>query len=125
VTAFTLQSEAIRANCLDAIRKLPLGYRVTIREPRRSDAQNDRLWALLTLVSQRVTWDGERLTPEEFKDLFTASWRKQKVVRGIDGGLVFLGARTSRMSVADMSDLQMLIEAFCAERGRSLEKEAA
>jgi len=38
-------------------------------------------------------------------------------VPGIDGGFVVLGARTSHMTVAEMSELQTLIEAFGADKG--------
>jgi hypothetical protein len=38
-------------------------------------------------------------------------------VPGIDGGFVVLGLRTSQMSVAEMAELQTLIEAFGAQQG--------
>lgn len=95
----------------------PDGCVVSFREPVRSLEQNALLWARLGQLSQELPWDGQRLTPSEYKDLLTACLRKQKVVRGIDGGLVFLGARTSQMSKAEMNDLLALIDAFAAERG--------
>ena len=36
---------------------------------------------------------------------------------GLDGGFVVLGLSTSKMTRAEMSDLQQLMEAFGAERG--------
>lgn len=75
------------------------------------------MWARLSQLSEQLPWDGERLSPNEYKDLLTACLRKQKVVRGIEGGLVFLGARTSSMSKSEMADLLTLMEAFAAERG--------
>jgi cobyric acid synthase len=75
------------------------------------------MWALLTELSRQIAWDGEHLTESEWKDLLTACLRKQKVVRGIEGGLVFLGSRTSNMSKREMADLIELIYAFAAERG--------
>lgn len=90
---------------------------VSFRENTRSLEQNALMWARLTQLSREVKWDGETLTPSEWKDLLTACLRKQKVVRGIDGGLVFLGARTSQMTVGEMSDLLDLMDAFAAERG--------
>lgn len=95
----------------------PQGWLVTFREPTRSLEQNALMWARLTQISDSVKWDGETLTPNEWKDLLTACLRKQKVVRGIEGGLVFLGARTSSMSKSEMADLLTLMEAFAAERG--------
>jgi hypothetical protein len=90
--------------------------------PKRSIEQNARLWALLTDVSRQVEWpvDGQmqRLSPEDWKDVFSAGLRKgQRVAQGIEGGFVMLGTRTSRMTVAEMCDLQELICAFGAERG--------
>ncbi len=96
--------------------------RVDIKEllPKRSLEANARMWALLTDVSQQVEWpvDGkmQRLSPEDWKTMFSASLAKhQRVAQGIDGGFVMLGTRTSRMTVAEMMDLQTLIEAFGAE----------
>ncbi len=98
--------------------------RVDIKEllPKRSLEANARMWAMLTDVSQQVEWpvDGklQRLSPEEWKDIMTAGLTKtQRVAQGIDGGFVMLGSRTSRMTVAEMCDLQELIAAFGAEHG--------
>lgn len=93
---------------------------VTEAKPTRTTEQNSRLWALLTDVSRQVQWpvDGklQTLTPEEWKDIFTASHTKgQRVAQGIEGGFVMLGSHTSRMSVGDMIDLQTIIEAFGVE----------
>ena len=98
---------------------LMAGHRLvlTARPEKRSDAQNRRLWAMLADVSAQVNWHGQKLTSEEWKDLLTAALKRQKVVPGIDGGFVVLGQRTSKMSRAEMSELQELIEAFGAEQG--------
>ena len=85
-------------------------------EPRSSE-QNRRLWAMLTDVASQVDWYGQKLSPEDWKHIFTASLKKTRAVPGIDGGIVVLGQSTSRMTKAEMCDLQTLIEAFAAERG--------
>lgn len=95
----------------------PAGCIVSFKEPTRSLEQNSLLWARLSQLSRELKWDGETLTPNEWKDLLTACLRKQKVVRGVEGGLVFLGARTSSMTRSEMNDLLTLMEAFAAERG--------
>lgn len=95
------------------------GRRLTLevkRETRTND-QNRLLWSLLTDVSMQVEWYGQRLSPEDFKHIFTASLKKQRAVPGIDGGIVALGQSTSRMTKAQLSDLIELIYAFGAERG--------
>ena len=88
-----------------------------IRPARRSTEANSRMWAMLNEVSQQVDWHGNRLTPDEWKDVFTSALKRQKVVPGIDGGFVVIGARTSRMSSAEISELMELMSAFGAERG--------
>ena len=130
MTTFILRPENARDRMAAAwhfaSRFLELGrsVKVTLAEakPTRTLDQNSRLWALLTDVSRQVQWpvDGrlQRLSPEEWKDIFTAAHTKgQRVAQGIDGGFVMLGERTSRMNIGDMTDLQTLIEAFGAEHG--------
>lgn len=127
---FILRPESARERMADvwrfACQFLALGknVRVEIKEllPRRSAEQNARLWAMLTDISRQVQWpvDGklQRLTPEEWKDVMTAGLTKtQRVAQGMEGGFVMLGTRTSRMTVAEMCDLQSLMEAFGAEHG--------
>jgi hypothetical protein len=100
----------------------PVRVQIDEKQPTRTLEQNARLWALLSDVSRQVQWpvDGklQYLSPEEWKDVFSASLRKgQRVAQGIEGGFVMLGCRTSRMTVGEMVDLQTLIEAFGAEHG--------
>lgn len=77
---------------------------------------NAAMWALLADISRQVEWYGERLTPDDWKHVFSSCLRKQRSVPGIEGGFVVLGARTSRMSKEEMSDLLELMHAFAAER---------
>ena len=105
-----------RRNALQAVQDAPAGYAVTISEPTRSLEQNARMWAMLADVSRQVDWYGKRLTPEDWKHVFSASLRKLTVVPNLDGsGFVALGMSTSRMSKAELGDLMTLMEAFGAE----------
>lgn len=88
-----------------------------IRPEKRSDAQNRRLWAMLTDISAQVDWYGQKLTAEEWKDVFSASLKRTKVVPGLDGGFVVCGQSTSKMTKAEMCELQELMEAFGAGKG--------
>lgn len=98
---------------------LMAGNRLTLelKPEKRSDAQNRRLWAMLGEIAHQVEWYGQKLTAEEWKHVFSAALAKQKVVPGLDGGFVVLGQSTSKMTKAEMSDMQTLMEAFGAERG--------
>lgn len=90
---------------------------LSIKPETRSLLQNARLWAMLTEISQQVDWYGRKLTPGEWKHVFTAALKKQDVVPGLDGGFVVLGQSTSKMTKGEMADLQTLMEAFGAEQG--------
>jgi S-adenosylmethionine:diacylglycerol 3-amino-3-carboxypropyl transferase len=95
----------------------PLSVTVTEHRATRTAGQNARMWAMLNDVARQVDWYGRRLAPEEWKDVFTAALKRQKVVPGLDGGFVVLGASSREMTVAEMSELMELIEAFGAEHG--------
>jgi hypothetical protein len=86
-----------------------------IQQKTRTLEQNSLMWALLTDLSKQVDWYGNKLTPDEWKDVLSASLKKQKAVPGIDGGFVVIGARTSQMGKREMSDLCELIQAFGTE----------
>lgn len=92
------------------------GTRVTFKAPRRSNDQNAKLWAMLTDVSQQVEWYGRKLSPTDWKCVFTSGLKKALVVPDLEGsGFVMLGLHTSDMSVAEMSDLIELMFKFGAE----------
>ena len=97
----------------------PDGMCVVIKQPTRTLEQNSALWPLLTAISKQVDWYGQKLTAEEWKDVFSAALKKQKVVPGLDGGFVVCGQRTSKMGKREFSDLLELANAFAAERGVS------
>jgi hypothetical protein len=98
---------------------LMAGHRMvlTIKPETRTLSQNNRLWAMLTDVSNQVDWYGRKLTPEDWKHVMSASLKKQDVVPGIDGGFVVLGLSTSKMTKSELGDLMTLIEAFGANHG--------
>ena len=94
------------------------GYHVRIEPPTRNLEQNAKLWASLTDISDQVEWYGRKLSPDDWKNVFTASLKKLEVVPNIEGtGFVALGLSTSKMSKKELSLLIELIEAFGAERG--------
>ena len=100
-----------------ALEGAPDGMVVTIQEPNRTLEQNTKMWALLHEVSVQVDWYGQHLTPEEWKDVFTAALKRQKVVPGIDGGFVVCGQSTSQMGKKAMAELMEVIYAFGSEKG--------
>lgn len=116
-TAYRLVHAEARRRAADACLDAPDGYIVSIKPPTRNLSQNALMWALLSDVAEQVDWHGNKLTPDEWKDVFSAAIHKQKVVPGIDGGFVVCGQRTSKMSKSEFSDLVELIHAFAAQQG--------
>lgn len=97
---------------------------ITLRLARskRSLEQNAAMWAMLADIANQVQWvvDGRQtyLEPEEWKDILTAGLAGElRVAQGINGGIVLLGRRTSKMTTKQMGELLELMQAFAAERG--------
>lgn len=113
---FVLNSEDVRRRILDVIRDLPLEpvHEIVVREYKsaRNLEQNAKMWATLSEISEQVVWYGQKLTKEEWKDVFTAALKRLKVVPGIDGGFVVIGAHTSKMTIAEMSEMIEFAIAF-------------
>lgn len=113
-----VRNDSDRTRVVRWAQQSPLGTRVEFKQSKRTLPQNSILWARLTEISQQVEWYGERLSADDWKDVFSASLRKARVVPGIDpGSFVPLGMRTSDMSTDEMSNLLALMDAFAAERG--------
>lgn len=87
----------------------------------RSVEQNARMWATLADISKQLQWpvDGELvyLSKEDWKDVITAGLRKYRCAKGIEGGFVMLGQRTSKMSVQTMTEVIDLAHAFGSQHG--------
>ena len=103
----------------------PEGHLVSISPPKRSLMQNRLMWKLLEQIAQQVVWHGQKLTKENWKDIFTASLNRQTVVPGLDGGFVVCGNSTSKMTIPEMSELCELALAFGAQQGVMFEDDAA
>jgi hypothetical protein len=113
-----IRSDTDRRKAAGWAQKAPPGTRIEFRRAKRSIPQNSLLWARLTDISQQVEWYGQKLAADDWKDMFTASLRKARVVPGLDpGSFVLLGLHTSDMSKDEMTMLLDLIDAFAAERG--------
>lgn len=96
--AFAWASELIRL-------RLPAPCALFVGPPRRTKEQNDKIWPMLRDLARQVQWAGLTLNEYDWKDLITAALKEQRVVPGLTGGVVMLGAHTSRMSVEQVSDM--------------------
>ena len=112
-----LRTPAEKARAKAWIDKATQGWSIEFRAPIRSTDQNRRLWAFLDDIAAQQKWEGKKRSSEAWKDLFSACLKTQEIVRGLEGGIVALGARTSEMSPQEMSDLLQLIEAWGVQNG--------
>tara|TARA_R100001377_G_scaffold36124_1_gene20066 strand:- start:190 stop:621 length:432 start_codon:yes stop_codon:yes gene_type:complete len=88
---------------------------VILQRPARSLSQNSKMWPMLTDVKKQVSWYGEMLDSEDWKDMFMSSLGKQRAVPGIDGGFVGLSKRTSKLDKEGFAQLIEVIYAFGSE----------
>lgn len=115
--------DAFRAAFDRASKQVLLGtHEIVLREEKRSNDANRKLWAMLNDVASQielcVNGRMQRAAPEDWKAVFTAALnREQRMAMGLDGGVVFLGTRTSKMRRREFSELIELIYAAGTERG--------
>lgn len=128
---FVLAHEQARRNCAAFALQAPDGWRVVFDEPRRNLDQNALLWVLLTAFSDQLEWPVNgamvKLEPEEWKHILSAAFSResQRVAMGIDGGMVMLGLRTSKMGKREFAEFVEFICATAALRGVVFERDEA
>ncbi len=113
---YTLKDESERRRVARLVYDSPLMSRVEVKAARRSISQNDRMWAMLTDISDQVQWHGLTLETEDWKLIFLDALKRElRMVPNIDGnGFVNLGRSSSDLSKAEMSDLIELLFMFGA-----------
>ena len=118
-----LDTKAKRETAAGWCRNAPYGTRVEFREAKRSGAQNDRMWAMLTEIArQRPNHHGVKMTADLWKIVFMqALGMELRMMPTLDGdGFFPMGHRSSELSKAEMTDLQNLMEAWAAREGVEL-----
>lgn len=80
------------------------GYVCRIEPPSRTLDQNAYQWPYLEGFSRQLQWPVNgvmcKLSCEEWKDILTAAFENEtepRLAAGLDGGIVMLGLRTSRL----------------------------
>ena len=117
-----ITGDASRQKVMHWASRAKVGTRVEFKEEKRSVAQNDRMWAMLTDVAGQVVWHGIKLTPDDWKLVFLDALRREvgeelRIVPNTDGtGFVNLTASSSDLSKEEFTGLIDLIFKFGAER---------
>lgn len=119
--SITIHNQADRERAARWSMATRAGMRVEFKEPKRTDDQNAKLWAMLTEVAAQVPWHGIKLHADDWKFIFLDALKRElRMVPNIDGtGFVNLGRSSSDLSKAEMSDLIELIHAFGASHNVS------
>jgi hypothetical protein len=77
---------------------------VELGREKRSLDQNAKMWPMLTDISKQTVYHGMKFIPDEWKDICTAGFEEQKLVPGINGGFVAIGAKTSKYNKQKFSE---------------------
>lgn len=114
-----LISDEIRAKAVRWVQGVPTGTRLEFKAPKRTLPQNAKLWAMLTEVSEQVSYHGVKLSPDDFKLLFLDALKREvRTVPNLDGnGIVSLGRSSSDLSKEEMADLIEIIHEWGARNG--------
>ena len=112
-----LSNQAVRQRAIHWIKNVPDGTRVEFKEPKRTLPQNDRMWAMLTEISNKALLGGNKYTADEWKCIFLdALGQEITFLPKLYGqGFLPIGQRSSELDVGEMSKLMELMTAWCAQ----------
>ncbi len=112
-----LRSQGSREGAKRLIDLAPDNAVLNIRPATRTNEQNAKMWAMLSDIA-RAKPEGRELTTDKWKALFMdaigipADWEP-----GINGGVVNVGYRSSRLNKEQMSDMIEQMYSYGAEHG--------
>lgn len=97
----------------------PYGTRIEFKAAKRTLAQNDRMWAMLTDIAAQKEHTGRRYTPDQWKVIFMhACGREVQFIPSLDGSTFIPWGQSSRdLSKQEMSDLIEFMLSWGAENG--------
>jgi hypothetical protein len=92
-------------------------------DPTRSTDQNSAQWPILEAFATQLKWpvNGHMIymTSADWKDVLSAAFKREQIrlAQGMDGGVVMLGMRTSKMKKAEFSEWLEFLKATAVMRG--------
>lgn len=128
---FSLVHQLARKRAMQAVAEAPEGYCVQVSEPTRSLEQNSAQWPILEAFAEQLLWpvncEMVRMSAEEWKDVLTAAFKGEKLrlAKGLNGGVVMIGLRTSKFGKGEFSEWLDFLNAVAVERGVNLEPATA
>lgn len=117
-----IKTEELRKEAIRILSKAALGFRIEFSRNVRSLEQNDLMWAMLGEISKVALHHGKKFEPNDWKIMFMAELgHEMRIAPSLSGrNFVSLGVRSSKLTVAEMSDLIEFIRAWCAEQNITL-----
>ena len=119
---FLLINAKVRDNAIRAVRCAPVGYRVTIAEPKRSPEQNDGFHPRIREIARTIPFAGKMRSEDEWRKILMSGFRtwqgeQAEVAEGLEGEFIALGLSTRKLSKSEASDFTTYIEHVAATRG--------
>ena len=113
-----LRDDWSRGRAKGLIDRAPDGFVVTIAEPKRTDAQNNLFWGMLSDISVAKP-GGAFYTPDEWKPriMQACGWECQFLPGILDGHPFPVGFRSSQLSKVQMGALIDWMQAWGDEQG--------
>lgn len=121
----TLRNEAERFTVIEWLKRAAYGHRIEVKEPKRSDLQNDRMWAMLGDIAKQGTINGRTFSTDEWKCIFMQAMGREVAFLPTlnSSGFFPTGFRSSDLTVREMADLQEFMEAYAAENEITLREQ--
>jgi hypothetical protein len=131
MSRFVMAHPEARRRAMSAVAEAPEGYVVRVEQPTRTLEQNAAQWPILEAFSKQLLWPVNgaivRMEPEDWKDTLTAAFRGEhvRIAQGLNGGVVMLGMRTSKMDKKQFSEWLEFLHATAVDRGVMLDEVSA
>lgn len=116
---FRLAHQEARTRAAMAISTAPEGWIVTVSEPTRTLEQNAAQWPILQAFADQkqlcINGKMEWVTDEDWKDALTGAFSGEMRMAALDGKVIMLPQRTSRMVKSAFSNWLEFLHAMAAQ----------
>jgi hypothetical protein len=110
-----IRDDRTRSHAVAQVLQAPIGSKVTVKEAKRSDEQNAKMWAMLNDISKHQPMGQER-SADDWKVLaMHMCGHECQFIHGLEGEVIPTGFRSSQLSVRQMATLITWLYAFGAE----------
>ena len=123
---FILSHDRARALAVQAVQDAPVGWKVTISEPKRTDRQNERIQPMIREWAEKVDGvclNGEwvKLGADDWRHILVAAFRREKVREVLfDKLIISLGVSSKDLTIKECSEFIEFLHAAAAQRGFKL-----